>query len=65
MVAVEVIWTPAEENDRLSSAELETLYPELRKIDEKSMTGRVFCASCAGPFAAELGACPHCGAVYT
>jgi len=62
LVALEVVWSPAEENDRMSSAELEMLYPELGKVDESRLAGRVVCASCAGPYAAELGACPHCGA---
>jgi len=26
------------------------------------MVGRVFCASCQGPYGLELGACPHCAA---
>ena len=60
--AIEVVWSPAAENDRMSTAELETLYPELKKIDEASVAGRVFCAYCNGPFAAELMKCPHCGA---
>ncbi len=62
MVALEVIWSPAAENDRMSSAELEVLYPELKKIDESTIAGRVFCGFCGGPFAAELLECTHCGA---
>jgi uncharacterized membrane protein len=63
-VAMEVIWSPAAENDRMSTAELEMLYPEMRKIDEQSIAGRVFCQYCHAPFAAELMKCPHCGAPY-
>lgn len=62
LVAMEVIWSPAAENDRMSTAELETVYPHLKKIDERSIAGRVFCDYCRGPFAAELLKCPHCGA---
>ena len=62
LVAMEVIWSPAAENDRMSSAELEQFYPELKKIDERSIAGRVFCGYCRGPFAMELLNCPHCGA---
>lgn len=62
LVAMEVIWSPAAENDRMSTAELETLYTHLKKIDERSIAGRVFCGYCRGPFAAELLKCPHCGA---
>ena len=62
LAAIEVIWSPAAENDRMSTAELETLYPELAKFDERSIAGRVFCAYCNGPYAAELMKCPHCGA---
>jgi uncharacterized membrane protein len=61
--ALEVVWSPAAEDDRMSTAELETLYPDLRKIDDASVAGRVFCTYCAGPFAAELMKCPHCGAL--
>ena len=62
LVAMEVIWSPAAENDRMSTAELETLYGHLKKIDERSIAGRIFCSFCRGPFAAELLKCPHCGA---
>jgi uncharacterized membrane protein len=62
LAALEVIWSPSVEDDRMSTAELETLYPELVKIDERSIAGRVFCSYCSGPFAAELMKCPHCGA---
>jgi uncharacterized membrane protein len=62
MVALEVIWSPAAENDRMSTAELEQFYPELRLIDPNSIAGRVFCAYCQGPFPMELLTCPHCGA---
>lgn len=62
LVAMEVVWSPAEENDRMSTAELEAVYPNLKKIDERSIAGRVFCSYCRGPFAAELMQCPHCGA---
>jgi hypothetical protein len=62
MVALEVIWSPAAENDRMSTAELETVYPELKLIDPNSIAGRIFCAYCNGPFPAELLNCTHCGA---
>lgn len=62
LVALEVIWSPAAEEDRMSTAELEVLYPELVRLDERSVVGRVFCGHCRAPFAGELSACPHCGA---
>jgi uncharacterized membrane protein len=62
LVAMEVVWSPAAEDDRMSTAELEAVYPNLKKIDERSVAGRVFCSYCRGPFAAELLRCPHCGA---
>jgi len=62
MVALEVVWSPAAENDRMSTAELEQFYPEMLLIDPNSIAGRVFCAYCNGPFPAELLNCPHCGA---
>ena len=62
LVAIEVVWSPAAEEDRMSTAELEQHYPELRLIDPKSIAGRVFCSYCGGAFAMELLNCPHCGA---
>lgn len=61
MGALEVVWSPAKEDDRMSSAELETLYPELQPIQGPCL-GKTFCDHCGGPFAKELAACPHCGA---
>ena len=61
LAAMEVIWSPAEEGDRMSTAELEVLYPELVRITG-GLPGRHFCAYCGGPFARELQECPHCGA---
>jgi uncharacterized membrane protein len=59
-LALEVIWSPAAENDRMSSYELEKLYPELQRISEG--VGARQCPYCRGPFPAELGKCPSCGA---
>lgn len=65
LIALEVIWSPATENDRMSTAELEQNYPEMRLIDPNSIAGRIFCAYCSGPFPMELLKCPHCGAPAT
>lgn len=62
LCAMEVVWSPAAENDRMSTAELEQHYPDLKKIDERSIAGRIFCEYCRGPYAMELLTCPHCGA---
>lgn len=62
LVALEVVWSPSAEDDRMSTAELEALYADLVRLDEASVGGRVFCGYCAGPYAEELGRCPHCGA---
>jgi hypothetical protein len=58
VVAFEVIWSPAAEADRMSSLELQTLYPELRAV--RHDVGRVRCV-CGVPYAAELAKCPSCG----
>jgi uncharacterized membrane protein len=58
--AVEIVWSPAAEKDRMSTDELEQRYPELTKI--AAVGGRVFCGHCRGPHTAELSRCPHCGA---
>jgi len=62
LVAIEVVWSPAAEDDRMSTSELEQHYPELVLIDPKSIAGRIFCPYCGGAFAMELLNCPHCGA---
>jgi uncharacterized membrane protein len=62
LVAFEVVWSPAAEQDRMSSAELEQHYPDLALIDPSSIAGRTFCSYCSGPFPMELLKCPHCGA---
>lgn len=62
LVAIEVAWSPAAEDDRMSTAELEQHYPELLLIDPQSIAGRIFCSYCGGVFAMELLSCPHCGA---
>ncbi|MBX3248668.1 MAG: DUF1517 domain-containing protein [Myxococcales bacterium] len=63
LVALEVIWSPALDADRMSSAELEVLYPELGRLDSSADLGRVVCHACDAVYAAELGRCPGCGAV--
>ncbi|MDQ3037692.1 MAG: DUF1517 domain-containing protein [Myxococcota bacterium] len=63
LVALALIWSPSAENDRMSTAELEAVYPELTRL--VAAVGRVFCTYCAGPHAAELTKCPHCGAPTT
>ena len=62
LVAIEVVWSPAAEDDRMSTSELQQHYPELVLIDPKSIAGRLFCSYCGGAFAMELLNCPHCGA---
>ena len=62
LLALEAIWSPAADADRMSSAELEVLYPELLRLDPRASFGRAACGSCRAVFARELGRCPACGA---
>lgn len=62
VVALEVIWSPAADDDRMSSAELESLYPELARLDADPRIGRRSCTYCRAVYAAELAQCPGCGA---
>lgn len=62
LLALEIVWTPAAESDRMSTLELEVRHPDLVRLHEDARLGRTFCAHCRGPFAAELPRCPHCGA---
>jgi hypothetical protein len=57
---LEVVWSPSEDSDRLSSAELEILYPELHPVD-RVQVGRASCSQCGSVYALELGKCPACG----
>jgi len=63
LAALEVVWSPADEGDPMSSAELEVLYPELARLDEGAALGRRVCGSCRAVYAGELGRCPACGGV--
>ncbi|UJR84093.1 DUF1517 domain-containing protein [Sandaracinus amylolyticus] len=60
LVAFEVVWTPAAEDDRMSTAELEAIHPDVVRIG--GIGGRIFCGHCGGPYAMEIARCPHCGA---
>lgn len=63
LVAIEIVWQPSEENDRMSSIELAAKYPRPELIPiSNALVGKTFCAYCSGPFPAELVSCPHCGA---
>ncbi len=61
LVALELSWMPADETERMSTATLEALHPDMQRLPG-AVGGRVFCGYCKGPFAAELPTCPHCGA---
>ena len=62
LIAVEIVWTPAAADDRMSSVELETMLPGDVFAIQGAMVGKVVCSYCSGPFPAELMSCPHCGA---
>ncbi len=47
LLALEIVWSPAQDTDRMSSAELEVVYPELRRLDAQAAYGRVTCGHCA------------------
>ncbi len=61
LMAMEVVWSPAEDRDRMSSAEQAVLYPEIAFFPDVR-AGRHHCDFCGGPYALELKSCPHCGA---
>ncbi|MFK7987642.1 MAG: DUF1517 domain-containing protein [Sandaracinaceae bacterium] len=62
---LDVIWSPAEPDDRMSSHELERFYPELRRMDDAGEVGSRACAHCGAPRPSELSACPACGSTAT
>jgi uncharacterized membrane protein len=61
LMAMEIVWTPADPEDRMSSLELEALLPDDIFPIEGAMVGKVVCTYCGGPFPMELLSCPHCG----
>ncbi|MFT3698532.1 MAG: DUF1517 domain-containing protein [Kofleriaceae bacterium] len=63
LVAVEIVWQPSEDADRMSSMELEAKYPPPMVVPiTGALVGKTFCKYCAAPFPAELVSCPNCGA---
>ncbi len=60
LVALKVIWSPAAEDDRMSSLELETIYPELTALGDTRI-GQHRCGHCGALRAAEIRGCPACG----
>jgi hypothetical protein len=62
--ALEAVWVPAVETDRMSSAELATVFPKIRWLDTdaEGSLGRVTCDACRSVYAGELSECPTCGA---
>lgn len=63
LVAFEVIWSPSDDADRMSSLELESIYPELQPLAIERF-GAETCAYCRTSFARELPRCPLCGAAH-
>jgi uncharacterized membrane protein len=63
LIAIEIIWMPADQREQLSSIAVEARYPapDLVKL-AGALVGKAICSYCAGPFPAELISCPHCGA---
>lgn len=61
LAALEVVWSPSIDQDRLSSAEMAVLYPELVSLQGTEAIGRVICRPCKTVYARELGSCPTCG----
>lgn len=59
---LEVVWSPAEDADRMSSYELERFYPELARLSDTTTVGSVRCKHCSAPRPRELERCPRCGA---
>lgn len=60
--ALEVVWSPAESNDRMSSYELERLYHELARLSDATHVGGARCGFCGTPRATEVPRCVRCGA---
>ncbi|MEZ4251412.1 MAG: DUF1517 domain-containing protein [Polyangiales bacterium] len=63
LVALEITWSPTRAHDRLGSAELEVVYPELVRLADPRVA-RVTCMSCGATSAGELAACPSCGTAH-
>jgi uncharacterized membrane protein len=62
LVAVEVVWMPADEDERISTIALEHAYPAPQLIAiAGARVGKVFCSFCGAPYPAEAVTCPNCG----
>ena len=62
LVAVEIVWMPSAEDDRISSLALEAAYPRPDLIPiAGALVGKVFCEFCGSPYPAEAISCPSCG----
>jgi len=62
LIAVEIVWMPSSEDERLSSIALEAAYPDGALIKLAGATaGKTFCTFCGAPYPAEAIACPNCG----
>jgi uncharacterized membrane protein len=62
LIAIEIVWMPSAEDERLSSIALEAAYADRPLIAiAGARVGKVFCAYCGAPYPAESIACPNCG----
>jgi hypothetical protein len=62
LVAVEIVWMPSSEDERISSIALEVAYPPPSLIPiAGALAGKVFCEYCGSPYPAEAISCPSCG----
>jgi uncharacterized membrane protein len=61
LVALEVVWMPAQDRDLVSTKTLLDAGLGLVAVPG-ARAGHRICAYCQGPHTAELAACPHCGA---
>lgn len=55
----EVVWSPSDPSESMTSAQIEAVYPELTRLNRG--VGGVACAYCGTVYAAERPACPRCG----
>lgn len=62
LVALEVVWSPADVHEHVDEAAILTRYPELVALRGVGLDGRAHCGYRCPPYDATLPRCPACGA---
>lgn len=70
LAGLQVVWTPGDASMAITRSVLEAIEPDLGKLRpvidvttlKNTLSERVHCTYCKGPFVVTMPTCPHCGA---